>query len=54
MINKRSASESVLIGDNISDYLAAKPNKIEFILRSASWNKDFSDQYKGIKIKNFL
>ncbi|WP_269571207.1 HAD family hydrolase [Leptospira wolbachii] len=45
--------DSILIGDSKTDWLAANETGIQFILRETD-NSDFSVQYSGNKLKDFI
>lgn len=44
--------KSVLIGDSESDYEAAIKTKMQFILRTASYNSELTKKFDGIKFGN--
>jgi phosphoglycolate phosphatase-like HAD superfamily hydrolase len=47
-------SKCIMIGDAMTDYLAAKQNNIKFILRETDANKAQFNKYRSIRLKNFL
>ena len=46
-------NEMIFYGDSKTDYIAAKNTKIPFVLIKNSFNKSFSESYKGEIINNF-
>jgi len=46
--------DAVMIGDAISDFQAAKSNKIDFVLRNTSYNRELQLNCNCRKINNFL
>ena len=52
--NDLKITDCIMIGDSISDYEAAKENKIAFILRRNSYNKNWTKKYNGYIVNNFI
>ena len=49
-----NSKDAIMIGDSIIDYEAAVKNKVTFILRETSLNKELQSNLSCIKIKNFM
>jgi phosphoglycolate phosphatase-like HAD superfamily hydrolase len=49
-----NAGSSAMIGDSITDYLAAVKNKVPFILRKTNLNQSLQNRLKCPMINDFL
>ena len=48
------AEELLFFGDSITDIIAAKENKVPFIMRKHKYNPHITKNYKGHSINDFL
>ena len=46
--------QAVMIGDSISDYMAATENQVKFVLRKTKLNKLLQQQLDCLMIDNFI
>jgi len=46
-------SEVLVVGDSLIDLLAAKKNKVSFILRNTSYNHDLQASFDGVRTEDF-
>jgi len=52
--NKIEISQSVFVGDAMTDFKAANETGMKFVLREVDYNIDLFNKYMGVRVKDFV